>query len=101
MAVPRVKICGVTTVKDALAAAALGAHAIGLNFHEPSPRAVSQIAVESILRAMPPFLKVVGVFVNQPLRQVFQTLNAIGRIRTVQWYGDKPELCDAFPFQFI
>jgi phosphoribosylanthranilate isomerase len=101
MALPHVKICGVTTIEDAVAAAALGADAIGLNFHEPSPRAVSLSAVEGILRAVPPFLEVVGVFVNQPLRQVFQTLNSFGRIRTVQWYGDKPELCDAFPFQYI
>src|ERR1700687_1416617 len=101
MIVPRVKICGITNVEDALAAAALGAAAMGLSFHEHSPRPVPPAAVEGILRGLPPFLEVVGVFVNQPLREVFQTLNAFGRIRTVQWYGDKPELCDAFPFQWI
>jgi phosphoribosylanthranilate isomerase len=101
MVVPRVKICGITTVEDALTASALGADAIGLNFHEPSPRAVPPAAVEGILRALPPFLEAVGVFVNEPLREVFQTLNAFGRIHTVQWYGDKPELCDVFPFQWI
>jgi phosphoribosylanthranilate isomerase len=101
MATPRIKICGITNEADARAAADLGADAIGLNFHPGSPRYVQPDAVEGILRAMPPFLEPVGVFVNQPLRQAFETLNRIGRIRTIHWYGDKPELCDAYPFQLI
>jgi phosphoribosylanthranilate isomerase len=101
MALPRIKICGITNEADARLAAELGADAIGLNFYPGSPRHVQPNAVEGILRALPPFLEPVGVFVDQPLRQVFETLNRIGRIRTIQWYGDKPELCDAYPFQLI
>jgi len=101
MSAPRIKICGITNAADARAAAELGADAIGLNFHPGSPRYVQPDAVEGILRALPPFIEPVGVFVNQPLRQIFETLNRIGRIRTIQWYGDKPELCDAYPFQLI
>jgi phosphoribosylanthranilate isomerase len=101
MALPRIKICGITNEADARLAAELGADAIGLNFHAGSPRYVQPDAVESILRALPPLIEPVGVFVNQPLRQVFETLNRIGRIRTIQWYGDKSELCDAYPFQLI
>jgi phosphoribosylanthranilate isomerase len=101
MTAPRIKICGITNETDARLAAELGADAIGLNFHPGSPRYVQPEAVEGILRALPPFLEPVGVFVNQPLVQVFETLNRIGRIRTIQWYGDKPEMCDAYPFQLI
>jgi phosphoribosylanthranilate isomerase len=101
MSVPRIKICGITNEADARRAAELGADAIGLNFHPASPRYVHPDAVEGILRALPPFIEPVGVFVNKPLLQVFETLNRIGRIRTIQWYGDKPELCDAYPFQLI
>jgi phosphoribosylanthranilate isomerase len=101
MPAPRIKICGITNEADARLAVELGADAIGLNFHPESPRFVSPTAVEGILRALPPLVEPVGVFVNQPLREVFATLNIFGRIRTVQWYGDKPELCDAYPFQYI
>jgi phosphoribosylanthranilate isomerase len=101
MAPPRIKICGVTTVDDALAAAALGVDAIGLNFYQASPRFVQPHVAEAILRALPPFVEAVGVFVNQPIKQVYDTVNALGRIRTIHWFGDKPELCDSYPIHFI
>jgi phosphoribosylanthranilate isomerase len=101
MASPRIKICGVTTVEDALAAAALGVDAIGLNFYQASPRFVQPHAAAAILRALPPFVEPVGVFVNQPMTQVYETINALGRIRTIHWFGDKPELCDSYPCHFI
>jgi phosphoribosylanthranilate isomerase len=101
MSVPRIKICGITNEGDARLAAELGADAVGLNFHPESARFVPATAVEAILRVLPPFVEPVGVFVNQPLRQVFDTLNRIGRIRTIQWFGDRPELCDAYPFHYV
>jgi phosphoribosylanthranilate isomerase len=97
----RVKICGVTTEADAGLAARLGADAVGLNFFDGSPRHVTPDAARSLLRGLPPFLDPVGLFVNQPLRTVFQALNGLGRIRTFQWHGLRPELCDAFPFQMV
>src|SRR5262245_17466755 len=64
MAAVRVKICGVTTAEDAQAAVALGADAIGLNFHPPSPRCVSLAAARGILDALPPAVQAIGVFVD-------------------------------------
>jgi phosphoribosylanthranilate isomerase len=97
----RVKICGITNEADAKQAAALGADAIGINFYAQSPRCVSPEVATFILRELPPFVEAVGVFVDEPLKQVFSFLNQISRIRTVQMHGTKREICDAYPFHFI
>jgi phosphoribosylanthranilate isomerase len=97
----RIKVCGVTSIDDADTAARLGADAIGLNFWEGSKRHVTPDAALAVLRELPPFVEPVALYVNVPLKGVFEALNALGRVRTFQWYGKKPELCDAFPFQMI
>src|SRR5262245_27879352 len=97
----RIKICGVTNEADALKAVELGADAIGLNFFNQSPRYVSPEVASFILRALPPFVEAVGVFVNEPLKQVFSFLNQISRVRTVQMHGTQREICNAYPFHFI
>jgi phosphoribosylanthranilate isomerase len=60
----RVKICGITRVEDALAAARAGADAIGLVFYSGSPRCVAVSRAREICRALPPFVSVVGLFVD-------------------------------------
>src|SRR5262249_30677572 len=97
----RIKICGVTTVEDACAAAALGADAIGLNFYESSPRYLAPEAARPILRELPPFVEPVAIYVDRPLKAVFQGLGALGRVRTFQWYITPRELSDCHPFQMI
>jgi phosphoribosylanthranilate isomerase len=97
----RVKICGITNEADAKLAATVGADAIGINFYAQSPRCVSPEVATFILRELPPFVEAVGVFVDEPLKQVFSFLNQISRIRTVQMHGTKREICDAYPFYFI
>jgi phosphoribosylanthranilate isomerase len=96
-----VKICGVTNEADGRQAALLGADAVGINFHAPSPRAVSLPTAEFILRELPPFVEAVAVYVDEPLRNVFPMLNQLGRIRTIQMHGTLREMCDAYPFHFI
>jgi phosphoribosylanthranilate isomerase len=97
----RTKICGITSVADAEQAALLGADAVGLNFYPRSPRYLDPASCAAILRALPPFVEPVALFVEQPLRQVFETLNHLGRVRTFQWYGSRRELSDTFPFQYV
>jgi phosphoribosylanthranilate isomerase len=97
----RIKICGITRVADAEAAAELGADAVGLNFYPRSPRCIDPATCAAILRALPPFVEPVALFVDEPLRQVFATLNQLGRLKTFQWYGSRRELSDTFPFQYI
>jgi phosphoribosylanthranilate isomerase len=97
----RIKVCGVTTPEDARTAALLGADAVGLNFYEGSKRYVAPDAARDVLRELPPFVEPVALFVNQPLRDVFQALGALGRVRSFQWHGAARELCDAYPFRMI
>ncbi|HTR88932.1 MAG TPA: phosphoribosylanthranilate isomerase, partial [Solirubrobacteraceae bacterium] len=59
---PKVKICGVTDPRDAELAVALGAWAIGMVFHEPSPRRCSTEQALRIERALRRKVELCGVF---------------------------------------
>src|SRR5437879_5229127 len=80
----RIKICGVTNPADGRQAALLGADAIGLNFYRQSPRFVDLATAQAIVRELPPFTNTVGVFVNQPLRSIFETLSQARGIHSIQ-----------------
>lgn len=86
----RVKICGVTAPEQAVLASELGADAVGLNFHPGSPRYVDRTRAEAILRALPPFVEAVGVFVERPFADILQQIDPLKRIRLVQWHGADP-----------
>ena len=61
----RIKICGITRPEDARAAIELGADAIGLVFYASSPRCVDVERAWEIARVVPPFVTLVGLFVNE------------------------------------
>lgn len=87
---PRIKICGLTRVDDVRAAAFAGADAIGLVFYPPSPRYVDLQAAGALARAAPPFVSVVGLFVNADPAFVRQTLAAVP-LHLLQFHGDEDE----------
>jgi phosphoribosylanthranilate isomerase len=92
-----VKICGITSVADGVAAAEAGADALGLMFHEPSPRNISIKTASEIARELPPFVIKVGVFVNAPEEVVLRAIGECG-LNIVQFHGDEtPEYCGLFP----
>ena len=83
----RVKVCGITDVKDALMAVQFGASAIGMLFWPKSPRAIDRATAREIVRALPPFVEAVGVFVNQPDADAIA--GEVG-LHAVQLHGDEP-----------
>jgi phosphoribosylanthranilate isomerase len=84
----RVKICGITRVEDALAAARAGADAIGLVFYSGSPRCVAVSQAREICRALPPFVSVVGLFVNAA-REDVDAVMADVPLDLLQFHGDE------------
>ncbi len=92
----KVKICGITSVADGLAAAEAGADMIGLMFYEHSPRQLSLSAAAEIARALPPFVVKVGVFVNPPADLVLRAMGDCG-VSLLQFHGEEPpEFCTQF-----
>lgn len=99
--VTRVKICGITRVEDALAAAQAGADAIGLVFYERSPRRVSIAQAAQLAAALPPFITSVGLFVDAEAALVREVLAHVP-LDLLQFHGDEPpEYCAQFAKPYI
>jgi len=91
----RVKICGITRPEDGAVASAAGADAIGLVFYPPSPRAVDIEQAVTIRRALPPFVTVVGLFVNASAETVVETAGRV-HLDLLQYHGEEtPSQCEA------
>jgi phosphoribosylanthranilate isomerase len=89
----RIKICGITRADDALAAVRHGADAIGLVFYPPSPRAVDIEQAQAIVAALPPFVTVVGLVVDESRERLQELLGAV-RIDLLQFHGkERPQDC--------
>ena len=98
----RIKICGVTRLEDALAAARLGADALGFNFWPGSKRHVTAgRGPARSSRRLPPFVTPVGVFVNQSEGEM-RAIAAESGIQVFQLHGDEPpELCARLPLPVV
>ena len=84
----RVKICGITRVEDAVSAVNAGADAIGLVFYAQSPRCVTAEQAQEIVAAIPPFVSVVGLFVNATKTEIEAVLSKV-RLDILQFHGDE------------
>ncbi|UCF93548.1 MAG: phosphoribosylanthranilate isomerase [Desulfobacterales bacterium] len=92
MAKVEVKICGITDYEDASIAVELGVRALGFIFAR-SPRQITPSAARAIIRAIPPFVKTVGVFVNEVPATIREIIHYCG-LDLVQLHGDEsPDLC--------
>lgn len=83
-----IKICGITTREDALAAVDVGANALGFNFYLGSPRYITVEAARRIAEEIPDDVLKVGVFVNEPREKVEQSLLDAG-LHVAQLHGDE------------
>ena len=97
----KVKICGITSTADALAAVEAGADALGFMFYAPSPRCVSFASAAEIIGELPPLVAKVGVFVN-PTEEEVRRVIAECDIDTLQFHGEEsPEFCRRFGLKVI
>jgi phosphoribosylanthranilate isomerase len=91
--VPHVKVCGITRLQDAELAAELGAWAVGMVFHAPSPRACATDEALRITTVLRRRVELCGVFVNAPLDEVVQAGDELG-LTLLQLHGDEgPAYC--------
>ena len=86
----RVKICGITTVADAIACVRAGADAIGLNFVSGSPRRIDENAAQAIVRAVGDQVLVVAVVAGQSV-DAMRKLRASTRVGCLQLHGDESQ----------
>lgn len=92
----RIKICGLTREQDVQAVARSGADALGLVFHAASPRHVAADRAAALLRALPPFVTVVGLFVDPAPEEVWSVLARVP-LDVLQFHGEEtPEFCASF-----
>jgi phosphoribosylanthranilate isomerase len=92
-----IKICGITNLEDALTAVSAGADALGFVFYEKSPRNIDAESARQIVQALPLNVEKVGVFVNEPVEKILQTVRHAG-LTAAQLHGiesHKPEFIKA------
>ena len=97
----RIKICGITRVQDIEAVASYGAEALGLVFYEKSPRCVTAQQAVQLVQALPPFISVVGLFVNAEAAFVREVIDQVP-LSVLQFHGiESPEFCMQFGKPYI
>ncbi|WP_286219806.1 phosphoribosylanthranilate isomerase [Marinobacter apostichopi] len=97
----RIKICGLTRTEDVESAVASGADALGFVFYESSPRAVSIADAQRLIRSVPAFVSIVGLFVNPTEQEVREALSHLP-LDLLQFHGDEsPEFCSQFQRRWI
>jgi len=85
----KVKVCGITNIEDAIAAAEFGADALGFVFYEKSPRYIEPLRAKEIMLRLPPFVTTVGVFVDEKRRVVESVMGSVG-LDVAQFHGHEP-----------
>ncbi|WP_020559672.1 phosphoribosylanthranilate isomerase [Thiofilum flexile] len=97
----RVKVCGITSIADALMVSHAGADAIGLMFYAKSPRNLSLEQARAISHALPPFVTRVGLFLDAEPEFITTVLDQV-TLDVVQFHGkESAEFCRAFGRPYI
>lgn len=97
----KIKICGITEPGDALHAVECGADALGFVFYERSPRAITPDKAQAIIAQLPPFVTVVGLFVNEDPRIIREVADRC-HLDVIQYHGDEtPDMVRIAPRRSI
>ncbi|MFL2840326.1 MAG: phosphoribosylanthranilate isomerase [Pseudohongiellaceae bacterium] len=97
----RIKICGITRIKDALSAIDCGVDALGLVFDEASPRYVSIEQAQDLVRSLPALVSKVGLFVDASPAEVRNIINKVS-LDYLQFHGNEKEaFCTQFSKPYI
>tara|TARA_Y100001936_G_scaffold253640_1_gene319676 strand:+ start:11357 stop:11983 length:627 start_codon:yes stop_codon:yes gene_type:complete len=97
----RVKVCGITRLEDALMAVRYGANAIGFIFWNKSDRFIEPNVARKIIKALPPFVCAVGVYVDASSEWVEETIDIAG-LNLMQFHGNEaPTFCRQFSLPYI
>jgi phosphoribosylanthranilate isomerase len=97
----RIKICGITRIADALAAADAGVDAIGLVFWPGTPRVVTRDQARAIAAVIPAYVTLVGLFVDPEPAAVRATLDTVP-LDVLQFHGAEPaDFCRAFGRRYV
>ncbi|MFC1523150.1 phosphoribosylanthranilate isomerase [Thermodesulfobacteriota bacterium] len=90
----RIKVCGMTDLSEARGAVDAGVDALGFIFAKESPRLIDPERAQEIIKALPPFVHTVGVFVNEEPDVVNEIVQYCG-LTMVQLHGrETPEYCE-------
>jgi len=99
--ISRVKICGITRLEDAQVAIAAGASALGFVFYVPSVRYIEPIKAARIVAALPPFITVTALFVNETSESVNNIIDIV-QPDLLQFHGDEnADYCEQFDRPYI
>lgn len=97
-----IKICGITSVEDALCAVDAGANALGFNFYRPSVRYIDPGKARLIVKELPAEVMSVGVFVNEPTPSEVRAIASEVGLNGVQLHGDEsPEYCEQLKDYYV
>lgn len=97
---PRVKICGITNIEDALSAIEVGADALGFVFYPKSPRYITPELAQTIVQQLPAFVNTVGLFMDGDEAFVTNVMDGVA-LDTFQFHGNEPpEFCEYLAKQY-
>jgi len=97
----RTKICGITSLEDALDAIDAGADALGFVFYEKSPRYVTPIQAKRIISKLPPYVEKVALFVNEEAEAIDSLCQEVGATLAQLHFEASEELCDSLKTPYI
>lgn len=92
----KVKICGITNLKDALHSVEMGSDALGFVFYKKSPRYILPEKARAIIKQLPPHVIKIGIFVNSR-EKVIKRIAKLCSLDMLQFHGkESPEFCNRF-----